>query len=899
MHSHSSKRTLALLATFASLAPLAAAQLCTQDWESFSLLGPRGTVNSLFEHDDGSGNALFVGGVNMTNGGPAATTFGIARWHGGALEGLYGGATNALARFDFGAGPELVAGGAYTTGVAPNQQVDLVLRWNGTAFAPLGPPSPPMTNFQANQVRALAAFDDGSGPALYAGGTFQYIGGTNIPFVARWNGSAWTPVGSGLNNSVWDFRVFDDGAGARLYAAGDFTFSGATPTSRIARWDGASWLPVAGGLPTQARALAVFDAGTGPRLHAGLASNTAPLWRLDGAVWSSVAAANGHVLRLHVETLQGTPRLFVGGRFTTIGGTQASAIAAFDGASFTALDAGLTSSLPICNALGGFDRGHGRELFAGGSFLAAGPVASAGLAGWDGQGWRPFAPSLSTGGAVTAFGRFDVRGERRLVVAGQFWAAGAIAARHLALWDGREWSPLGGGTGLLALTLASYDDGLGGTLFAGGGYDGAGGPSNHYVERWNGTAWDDVSLGLVAFVRALCVHDDGPGAALYAAGNMSPTMSQLFAHVTRWDGQQWQPVGAGPGANGNVRALASYDDGNGAQLYAAGEFTAIDGVPASSIARWNGTSWSAVAGGLSDGTGGWPPIAFALSVHDAGAGPGLYVAGQFTRAGGTLTNGVARFDGGGWHASGAGAPAEVYTLASWRTAQGPRLVVSGYVGATAPAKTLQLVNGAWQAFDTRQMSALFGFDSGASGGEALWTNVDAPANDGGFLSALRGCALDGAPYCAGDGADAAVTIACPCGNTGGAGRGCANSVQPLGALLSVVGATAADDVRLVGTGMPLTAPCVFLKGDDDVAGGAVFGDGVRCVGGNLIRLGTLLSSSGSASYPGPTNPSVATRGQTPPGSGLLARYQVYFRNAAAVFCPPSLFNVGNGWRLVW
>ncbi|MBK7875940.1 MAG: hypothetical protein IPJ77_09335 [Planctomycetes bacterium] len=90
-----------------------------------------------------------------------------------------------------------------------------------------------------------------------------------------------------------------------------------------------------------------------------------------------------------------------------------------------------------------------------------------------------------------------------------------------------------------------------------------------------------------------------------------------------------------------------------------------------------------------------------------------------------------------------------------------------------------------------------------------------------------------------------------------------------------------------------------MKGDDDVASGLVFGDGVRCVGGNLIRLGTLLSTAGSATYPGPGNVSVSTRGATPPGSGLTARYQVYFRNAAAGFCPPASFNVSNGWRLVW
>ncbi|MFO1009444.1 MAG: hypothetical protein U1F29_05220 [Planctomycetota bacterium] len=867
----------------------AEAQLCAPDWIGFPVSGPRGPVFALQEHDDGSGNALFLGGSNLTNGGAVPTYVGVMRWRGAALEPLYPGTTNAMTSFDFGAGPELFAAGAYPTVPIVPQTIDQVLRWNGATFTPLGSSSPSTTSFQPNSVYALAAHDDGGGSALYAGGNFQVLGGASCQRIGRWNGSAWTQVGAGLNAAVNSLCVFDDGGGARLYAGGSFTASGSSAVARVARWDGASWLPVGAGLPSPVQSLAVFDAGTGARLYAGLQGTTNSVWRLDGGVWSIVGATNGGVLDLRVDTIQSVTRLYASGTFTTIGGTPAERVAAYDGATWSALAAGLRSSSSSADAyaLHGFDRGNGRELFAGGGFRSAGTQTAYSLAGWNGSAWSGVAPSLAPGGSVSALADVPFGAGRMLAVGGTFHTVGTKEARHIALWNGTNWTTLGGGLGLAPLAITAFDDGAGTTLFAGGGYDGAGGPTNSFAERWDGTAWVSISAGLNSFVRTLAVHDDGTGSALYAAGNASPGGGGQ--HVMRWNGTSWTPVGAV--LDGVIRGLASYDDGTGAKLYAVGEFS-------HSIAAWDGSSWSPVGGGLTDGTGGFPPLAFAVRVHDDGGGPRLFVCGQFTRAGGVFTNGVAAWNGTTWSATAPGAPAEVYTMGAYSTSSGPALVVSGYVGLNAQ-HTWRLLNGTWSPFLAGQPSALAAYDSGSSGGEALYMNIDAPDFFGGALAAYRGCALDGAPYCAGDGADASVTIACPCGNSGDAGRGCANSVQPLGALLSVYGASAADDVRLLGTGMPLTAPCVFLKGDDDVAGGVVFGDGVRCVGGNLIRLGTLLSSAGSATYPGPTNPSVSTRGQTPPGSGLLARYQVYFRNAAAAFCPPSLFNVSNGWRLVW
>src|SRR5687768_15285412 len=60
-------------------------------------------------------------------------------------------------------------------------------------------------------IEALESFDDGTGVALYVGGDLLRAGGINAAGIARWTGTAWEPVGSGLNGSVYDLVVFNDG----------------------------------------------------------------------------------------------------------------------------------------------------------------------------------------------------------------------------------------------------------------------------------------------------------------------------------------------------------------------------------------------------------------------------------------------------------------------------------------------------------------------------------------------------------------------------------------------------------------------------------------------------------------------------------------------------------------
>src|SRR5438046_5484184 len=80
------------------------------------------------------------------------------------------------------------------------------------------------------EVRAIAVGTNGD---VYVGGAFTNAGGITVNRIARWNGSAWTSLGSGVSGPVNALVV----QGTNLYAAGGFTNAGGITATNLARWD--------------------------------------------------------------------------------------------------------------------------------------------------------------------------------------------------------------------------------------------------------------------------------------------------------------------------------------------------------------------------------------------------------------------------------------------------------------------------------------------------------------------------------------------------------------------------------------------------------------------------------------------------------------------------------------
>lgn len=150
--------------------------------------------------------------------------------------------------------------------------------------------------------------------------------------------------------------------------------------------------------------------------------------------------------------------------------------------------------------------------------------------------------------------------------------------------------------------------------------------------------------------------------------------------------------------------------------------------------------------------------------------------------------------------------------------------------------------------------------------------------------------VTGTAYCFGDG----TGTPCPC-TAGGVGRGCPNSVFPTGALLMAQGTAslANDTVALKASAMP-NSSCVYFQGTS--TNNLQSFDGLVCVAGNVLRLGTKTNVCNSSQFPDATNPTVSVRGGvTAPGTRF---YQVWYRNAAN-FCTPATSNYSNGLAITW
>lgn len=148
-------------------------------------------------------------------------------------------------------------------------------------------------------------------------------------------------------------------------------------------------------------------------------------------------------------------------------------------------------------------------------------------------------------------------------------------------------------------------------------------------------------------------------------------------------------------------------------------------------------------------------------------------------------------------------------------------------------------------------------------------------------------------YCFGDGSG----TACPCANpsASGACAGCVNS-SASGATARPSGSAsvAADDFGIELAGALFNQPALLFAGDAAISGGdgAVFGDGLRCAGVNVVRLGVSApDGAGAASY-GPGL--VGTAGWSAGEEHFL---QVWYRDPTGAPCGTG-FNLTNGIELV-
>jgi hypothetical protein len=198
---------------------------------------------------------------------------------------------------------------------------------------------------------------------------------------------------------------------------------------------------------------------------------------------------------------------------------------------------------------------------------------------------------------------------------------------------------------------AIVGDGTNNLIYAGGEFQNAGGNIVHYVAKWNGTTWSAMDNGMDSYVRTLILFNG----ELYAGGDFIYAGGTESWMVAKWDGSQWDSLNTGVRGAG-VYAFEVYNN----ELYAGGFFdTTLNFNQGKGIVKWNGTSWVSINGVF--GSGVWGSPGFRVRTMKAFNGK-LWVGGTFTTAGGVTVNNIAKWDGTTWTAIGSGTNGDVNAL---------------------------------------------------------------------------------------------------------------------------------------------------------------------------------------------------------------------------------------------
>lgn len=456
-----------------------------------------------------------------------------------------------------------------------------------------------------------------SGTLLYTGGAFTQAGANAASGVAQWNTgtNTWSALSTGPYTGTTYALAMN---GTELIAGGNYYNS--TGTSAY-RWNGSSWQAMGTTTYSTIYALNVNSLG----IYAG---GSTELLRWDGSNWVQVGASLSGAQSPKVYALAyANDQLYVGGTFTAAGSTTAMRAADLNlnNATWSALFGG-----PGGNGLDGDVNTiviSGTDMYVGGSFTRAGPIAANYIAKWNGSSWSALGAGVDF--HVLALAR---RGNT-LYVGGRFTSAGGNTAHYIAQWDtsGQTWSPInsGGKEGVTDWVSALAITGT--KMYVGGYFNRVGwpdGPATDYfaVLNTNAITWTTVNPGLKGDVHAVAVH----GTDVYVGGRFYQSGGSNFDGLTRWDtvGNQWSGIA---GASANVYALAMSGD----DLYVGGTFYP------NRIRRLNtlDNTWLPMTGGVYGGS--FDGIVYSIAAHADGD---VYVGGDFTGAGGRTIYNLARYN---------------------------------------------------------------------------------------------------------------------------------------------------------------------------------------------------------------------------------------------------------------
>ena len=384
---------------------------------------------------------------------------------------------------------------------------------------------------------------------LIMAGDFKSVGRIPIQGIAAWDGTKWSGLGTGLGwglanrPSVYAVSVEKN----VLYFSGYFDSIGGVTARGVAKYDGSGWSPVGTGLGMAGTIQTMARKGTNLWVGGGIESS-------QGTRFGSLGAWNGATWSLF-DGLETSYSEFPSISSVAVTEDSLYAVAGRDGvfrlqgSNWTQTARARFGDGPSGAVLYGLAV-HGTNLYLGGYLDSINNVTVNGLARWDGIQWH----AVETGVVpvqnpviVTALMQRD----HQLFVSEQ-GSGTSYRGVIIKKFDGTNWSVLGEKLQGSIRALAWYQ----GNLVAGGYITAADGRPLRHLARWNGAQWVDVGGGVNAEVHALAVN----GHELYVGGSFSEAGDMPANGIAKWNGEQWSAFGDGVEPGGYVEALVAAGD---------------------------------------------------------------------------------------------------------------------------------------------------------------------------------------------------------------------------------------------------------------------------------------------------------------------------------------------------
>ncbi len=338
----------------------------------------------------------------------------------------------------------------------------------------------------------------------------------------------WVQLGAGLNGSVRALIIGDFGS---LYAGGDFTNSGNQFTGRVASLVGNTWSST-DTMNSFNNSVYALHCHNNYDIYAGGHFNPFIRKYNIASLWTNVSNA---ALTDDVNAITSIGNnVYAGGSFSWAGNTSLNFIGRWNGTSWSPLDTGLNATVSALAVIG-------NNLYVGGSFYKTyGGMDLKRIGMWNGH-WNQLGTGILNGwvNALAVSGN-------NLYVGGNFSIVTPNGVAHnIAKWDGTSWSVVG-----TPITTGLNDEVLciavkGETVYAGGFFTSTHGgnvPVKH-IAKWDGANWSQMGEGMNAAVRTLCIS----GNYLYAGGDFITSGTTSVVHVARWG----TPIGIQP-VSGNI-----------------------------------------------------------------------------------------------------------------------------------------------------------------------------------------------------------------------------------------------------------------------------------------------------------------------------------------------------------